>query len=113
MTEAQKHFLELEKKKEEPEQEITKYTDEFFDSIDYLNTLSKNKKIESEREMFEKKNKKRREDLQKKTLKNHNSSRHLNEKNKNVVKNKRMVINALFKAMSNIFKIKNTFRLDL
>ena len=67
----------LEKKKEE-QPEITKYTDEFFDSIDYLNTLSKNKKVESEREIIEKKNKKRREDLQKRTLKNHNSNTNIN-----------------------------------
>ena len=57
----------LEKKKEEPE--ITKYTDEFYDSIDYLTSLSKQKKELSDKELNEKKIKKKRE-LQRKTIKN-------------------------------------------
>ena len=45
---------------------ISKYTDEFNDSIEYLQTLSKQKKIESENNI-------KKEKLQKKTLKNYGS----------------------------------------
>jgi hypothetical protein len=50
--------------------DINKYTDEFNDSIQYLQTISKQKKIDNEKEIYEKKLQKRREELQNKTLRN-------------------------------------------
>ena len=45
----------------------SKYTDEFNDSIEYLQSLSKQKKLQNEKESYEKK----REEVQNKTLKNY------------------------------------------
>ena len=53
--------------------DITKYTDEFNDSINYLQSLSKQKKINDEKTLYEKKKEKRREELQRSTLKNNYS----------------------------------------
>ena len=50
--------------------DILKYSDEFNDSISYLQSLSKQKKIDHEKMLYEKQKEKRREDLQRNTLKN-------------------------------------------
>ena len=47
------------------------YTDEFSDSINYLQTLSKQKKINDEKTNYEKQKQKRKEALERKTLKNY------------------------------------------
>ena len=61
-----------------PEPEIyvktDNFSDEFSDSINYLQTLSKQKKINDEKTNYEKQKQKRREALERKTLKNHQSS---------------------------------------
>ena len=49
------------------------YTDEFNDSIRYLQTLSKQKKIEEERAIYESNKQKRRDELEKNTVKNYSS----------------------------------------
>jgi hypothetical protein len=49
-----------------------KYTDEFNESIEYLQSLSKQKKIDNERKKFEQQKEKKREELQKRTLKHPN-----------------------------------------
>jgi hypothetical protein len=51
--------------------ELQVYTDEFSDSINYLQTLSKQKKINDEKTNYEKQKQKRREALERKTLKNY------------------------------------------
>jgi hypothetical protein len=53
--------------------DIFKYSDEFKDSISYLQSLSKEKKINDEKTLYEKQKEKRREELQRSTLKNYNS----------------------------------------
>ena len=53
--------------------DIFKYSDEFNDSINYLQSLSKEKKINDEKTLYEKQKEKRREELQRSTLKNHYS----------------------------------------
>jgi hypothetical protein len=55
-------------------EEKKNYTDEFNDSIEYLQSLSKQKKINNEKELYEKKMIKKREEIQNKTLKNNYSS---------------------------------------
>lgn len=50
--------------------DISQYTDEFNDSIEYLQTLSKQKKINNEKEIYEKKMLRKREELLNKTMKN-------------------------------------------
>ena len=52
---------------------LTNYNDEFNDSINYLQTLSKQKKINDEKTIYEKKKEKQREELQRRTLKNYQS----------------------------------------
>jgi hypothetical protein len=52
--------------------EITAYSDEFSDSLNYLQTLSKQKKINDEKLNYEKQKQKRKEDLERKTIRNHN-----------------------------------------
>ena len=47
------------------------FSDEFSDSINYLQTLSKQKKINDEKTNYEKQKQKRKEALERKTLKNH------------------------------------------
>jgi hypothetical protein len=53
--------------------EIKTFTDEFSDSINYLQTLSKQKKINDEKNIYEKNKLKRKEELERKTIKNYNS----------------------------------------
>jgi hypothetical protein len=53
--------------------DINQYTDEFNDSIQYLQTISKQKKINNEKELYEKKMQKRKDELQNRTLKNPHS----------------------------------------
>lgn len=50
-----------------------KYSDEFFDLMNYLSNLSKQKKLNDEKENYEKKIQRKREELQRKTVKNYNS----------------------------------------
>jgi len=47
------------------------YSDEFNDSINFLQSLSKQKKLDDEKLKYERLTQKRKEDLEKKTLKNH------------------------------------------
>jgi hypothetical protein len=47
------------------------YTDEFHDSIDYLQTLAKQQKIENEKIIYERTKQTRKEELERKTIKNH------------------------------------------
>ncbi len=53
--------------------DVFKYSDEFNDSISYLQSLSKEKKMNDEKMLYEKQKEKRREELQRSTLKNHYS----------------------------------------
>jgi hypothetical protein len=53
--------------------DINKYTDEFNDSIQYLQSISKQKKMDNEKEIYERKMQKKREELQNRTLKNPHS----------------------------------------
>ena len=53
--------------------EIQTFSDEFSDSINYLQTLSKQKKINDEKNNYERQKQKRREELERKTIKNHHS----------------------------------------
>ena len=55
------------------DENISKYTDEFNDSISYLQSLSKQKKVDDEKLLYEKQKEKRREELQRSTLKNYSS----------------------------------------
>jgi hypothetical protein len=59
---------------QEVSNDILKYSDEFNDSINYLQSLSKQKKMEDEKILYEKQRLKRREELQNTTLKNYHSS---------------------------------------
>ena len=52
-------------------EDIIKYSDEFNDSINYLQSLSKQKKIDEEKVLYDKNREKRRKELQNKTLKNY------------------------------------------
>jgi hypothetical protein len=53
--------------------ELSLYSDEFSDSINYLQTLSKQKKINNEKANYEKQKQKKREELERKTIKNYQS----------------------------------------
>jgi hypothetical protein len=53
--------------------DILKYSNEFNDSISYLQSLSKQKKINDEKTLYDKQKDRRREELQKSTLKNYQS----------------------------------------
>jgi hypothetical protein len=53
--------------------DINQYTDEFNDSIQYLQTISRQKKMNNEKELYEKKLQKKKEELQNRTLKNSHS----------------------------------------
>ena len=71
-----KRIKEHKRKENEPSLEkpkiaadLNQYTDEFNDSIEYLQSLSKQKKLQNEKELYEKK----REEVQNKTLKNTHS----------------------------------------
>jgi hypothetical protein len=52
--------------------DILKFSDEFNDSISYLQSLSKQKKIDDEKILYEKQKEKRREELKRSTVRNHN-----------------------------------------
>jgi hypothetical protein len=52
---------------------LASYTDEFNDSINYLQTLSKQKKVNEEKANYERQKQKRREELERRTLKNYSS----------------------------------------
>ena len=52
---------------------LTSYNDEFNESINYLQTLSKQKKVNDEKAIYERKKEKQRENLERKTLKNYQS----------------------------------------
>jgi len=67
----------IENNKENNKETLTnniKYSDEFNDSINYLQSLSKQKKITDEKILYEKNREKKRQELQNKTLKNYNYS---------------------------------------
>ena len=51
--------------------DLQAYTDEFSDSINYLQTLSKQKKVNDEKTNYEKQKQKKKEALERKTLKHH------------------------------------------
>jgi len=53
--------------------EINKYTDEFNDSIEYLQNLSLQKKLNDEKKLNDRIKQKKLDELERKTLKNHNS----------------------------------------
>lgn len=53
--------------------DLTIYNDEFKESINYLQTLSKQRKINKEKEDYESNKIRRQEELERKTVKNHNS----------------------------------------
>lgn len=61
-----------------------KYTDEFFDSMNYLQTLQTEKKQSVEKERLQKEKQKRFDELQRKTVKNYS---HMNYGNENVIVN--------------------------
>jgi hypothetical protein len=58
----------------EKNNDILKYTNEFNDSITYLQTLSKQKKMDNEKLLYEKQKQKKRAELDNSTLKTHYSS---------------------------------------
>ena len=58
----------------EKNDDVLKYSDEFNDSISYLQSLSKQKKIENENNLYAKQKERRKEELQRTTLKNHGYS---------------------------------------
>ena len=53
--------------------QLSSFSDEFSDSINYLQTLSKQKKINDEKHNYERQKQKKREELERKTIKNHQS----------------------------------------
>jgi hypothetical protein len=53
--------------------DIASYSNEFNESLNYLQTLSKQKKINDEKNNYERQKQKRIEELERKTIKNHNS----------------------------------------
>lgn len=53
--------------------EILNFTDEFNDSINYLQTLSKQKRINDEKKIYESQKQKQREELERKTIRNYHS----------------------------------------
>ena len=55
--------------------ELSSYSDEFSDSLNYLQTLSKQKKINDEKANYELQKQKRKAELERKTIRNH----HLND----------------------------------
>jgi len=69
--ESNKRKLPLPNKNIEKLNEITTYSDEFSESLNYLQTLSKQKKINDEKTNYERQKQKRKEDLDRKTIRNH------------------------------------------
>lgn len=55
------------------EKETSSYSDEFSDSINYLQTLSKQKKVNEEKVNYDIQKKKRKEELERRTIKNYDS----------------------------------------
>ena len=53
--------------------QLSSFSDEFSDSINYLQTLSRQKKINDEKYNYERQKQKKREELERKTIKNHQS----------------------------------------
>jgi hypothetical protein len=53
--------------------ELSAYSDEFSDSLNYLQTLSKQKKVNDEKAKYDFQKQKRKEDLERRTLKNYDS----------------------------------------
>jgi len=53
--------------------DILEYTDEFNDSIQYLQTLSKHKRINEEKQKYELQKQKHKEDLERRTIRNYHS----------------------------------------
>jgi hypothetical protein len=53
--------------------ELVNYHDEFTDSIDYLQTLSKQKRINDEKKLYDLQKQKRKEEIERRTIKNHQS----------------------------------------
>jgi hypothetical protein len=51
--------------------ELSSFSDEFSDSINYLQTLSKQKKVNDEKVNYERQRQKRKEQLERKTVRNH------------------------------------------
>jgi hypothetical protein len=68
----QQEMQNLENNKKEKENNIPVFTDEFSDSINYLQTLSKQKKVNDEKIIYEKQKQRRKAELERKTLKNYN-----------------------------------------
>jgi hypothetical protein len=70
----------LDKKNNTQEQKIPEnpeiFTDEFNESINYLQTLSKQKKVNDEKTNYEKQKQRKREELEKRTLKNYQALNH-------------------------------------
>ena len=58
---------------ENKKDEKLSFSDEFSDSINYLQTLSKQKKVNDEKDNYEKNKQKRIQELERKTIKNYNS----------------------------------------
>ena len=56
-----------------PQTSVLSYNDEFNDSINYLQTLSKEKKIKDDKQKMERERIKKKEELDKKTIKNYHS----------------------------------------
>jgi hypothetical protein len=69
--ESNKRKLPLPNKNIEKLNEVSAYSDEFSESLNYLQTLSKQKKINDEKTNYEKQKQKRKEDLDRKTIRNH------------------------------------------
>ena len=67
----QKEIQNLENNNKNKENEIQVFTDEFNDSINYLQTLSKQKKVNDEKTNYEKQKQRRKEEIERKTLKNY------------------------------------------
>jgi hypothetical protein len=67
--------------------ELDSYTDEFNDSISYLQTLAKQKKLNDEKANYERAKQKRMEELERRTIKNHESLLHDSFTNRNSLTN--------------------------
>ena len=56
-----------------PNNELLNYSDEFTDSINYLQTLSKQKKVDDEKKNYELTKEKRKEEIERRTIRNYHS----------------------------------------
>lgn len=59
--------------KPKPNNDLLEYNDEFTDSINYLQTLSKQKRIDNEKKNYELQKQKRKEELERRTIRNYHS----------------------------------------